>query len=100
MNNKVKGISFAEVKAAALADPTVLDAYLREQGALSNRVDVEMFITKLMTALNDLPKKDIEVCDLANEVGIAIASLAGSEKHIERECLSGIKHGFSMVREE
>ena len=44
MNNKVKGIPFAEVKAAALADPTVLDAYLREQAALSNRVDVEMFI--------------------------------------------------------
>ncbi|MGR6504339.1 hypothetical protein [Shewanella sp. Koi 1] len=99
MNNKVKGIPFAEVKAAALANPTVLEAYLLEQAAVSNRVDVEIFITKLMTALSDLPKKDIEVGDLANEIGIAMASLAGSEKHIERECLSGIKHGFSMVRD-
>lgn len=99
MNNKVKGIPFAEVKAAALANPTVLEAYLLEQAAVSNRVGVEMFITKLMTALSDLPKKDIEVGDLANEIGIAIASLAGSKKHIERECLSGIRHGFSMVRD-
>lgn len=99
MNNKVKGIPFAEVKAAALANPAVLEAYLREQATVSNRVDVEMFITKLMAALSDLPQKDIEVCDLANEIGIAIASLAGSEKHIERECFSGIKHGFSMSRE-
>jgi len=99
VNNKVKGIPFAEVKAAALANPAVLEAYLREQATVLNRVDVEMFITKLMAALSDLPQKDIEVCDLANEIGIAIASLAGSEKHIERECLSGIKHGFSMIRE-
>lgn len=49
---------------------------------------------------SDLPQKDIEVCDLANEIGIAIASLAGSEKSIERECLSGVKHGFSILREE
>ncbi|MDH1624827.1 hypothetical protein [Shewanella xiamenensis] len=39
MNNKVKGIPFAEVKAAALANPAVLEAYLREQVAVSNRVD-------------------------------------------------------------
>ena len=99
MNNKVKGIPFSEVKAVALANPAVLDAYLREQAAVSNRVDIEMFITKLMTALNALPQKGIEVGDLANEIGIAIASLAGSEKHIESECISGIKHGFSMIRE-
>ena len=30
MNNKVKGIPFAEVKAAVLANPTVLEAYLLE----------------------------------------------------------------------
>lgn len=99
MNNKVKGIPFAEVKAAAFANPAVLEAYLREQATVSNRVDVEMFITTLMAALSELPQKDIEVCDLANEFGIAIASLAGSGKQIERECLSGIRHGFSMIRE-
>lgn len=51
-------------------------------------------MTQLITALSYLPKKYTEVCDLANEIGIAIASLAGREKYIESECIRGNKHGF------
>lgn len=55
-------------------------------------------MTKLKVVLSDLPQKDIEVCDLANELGIVLASVLGNEKHTEKECLKGIRHGFSLTR--
>lgn len=98
MKNKVKGISFAAVKAAAFKDPVVLEAYLLERASESNRIDIELFMTKLKVVLSALPQKDIEVCDLANELGIVLASVLGNEKNIEQECLEGIRHGFSLTR--
>lgn len=98
MKNKVKGISFAAVKAAAFKDPAVLEAYLLERASESNRIDIELFMTKLKAVLSAIPQKDIELCDLANELGIVLASLSGNEKHTEKECLKGIRHGFSLTR--
>lgn len=98
MKNKVKGIPFSAVKAAAFKDPAVLEAYLLERASESNRVDIELFMTKLKAVLSAIPQKDIEVCDLANELGIVLASVLGNERHIEKECLKGIRHGFSLTR--
>lgn len=40
----------------------------------------------------------MELCDLSNELGIAIANLAGSDKSLEKEVTTGIEHGFDLVR--
>lgn len=98
MKNKVKGIPFSAVKAAAFKDPAVLEAYLLERASESNRIDIELFMTKLKAVLSAIPQKDIELCDLANELGIVLASLSGNEKHTEKKCLNGIRHGFSLTR--
>lgn len=98
MKNKVKGIPFSAVKAAAFKDPAVLEAYLLERTSESNRIDIELFMTKLKAVLSAIPQKDIEVCDLANELGIVLASVLGNERHTEKECLEGISHGFSLIR--
>ena len=81
-----------------LANPVVLEAYLLERASESNRIDIELFMAKLKVVLSALPQKDIGVCDLANELGIVLASVLGNEKNIEKECLEGISHGFSLTR--
>lgn len=61
-------------------------------------VELDELLKTVCTSVQNLPSKDLELCDLANELGIALAKLVGTDKSFESEVLSGIKHGFDLVR--
>ena len=63
-------------------------------------INIDEFVKNLSSSVESLPTKDLELCDLANEIGIALARLAGAEKFNEREVLAGIDHGFDLVRKK
>ncbi|MCH1924168.1 hypothetical protein L9G74_06435 [Shewanella sp. C32] len=61
-------------------------------------VNIDELLKTVRTSVQALPSSDLELCDLANELGIALAKLVGTDKSYESEVLSGIKHGFDLVR--
>ncbi|EJG2257338.1 TPA: hypothetical protein ACMDU7_000544 [Vibrio parahaemolyticus] len=61
-------------------------------------VNIDDFVNKLCSSVESLPTKELELCDLSNEIGIAIATLIGSKKALETEVIAGIRHGFDLVR--
>ncbi len=61
-------------------------------------VNIDEFIQALLIAIETLPTKELELCDLSNELGLVIANLAGSDKSLEMEVTTGIEHGFDLVR--
>lgn len=61
-------------------------------------VNLDELLKTLRTSVQTLPSNDLELCDLANELGIALAELVGADKSYEAEVLSGIKHGFDLAR--
>lgn len=63
-------------------------------------VNTDEFLKILSSELKSLPTKDLELCDLSNEIGLIVAKLAGADKPLENEFKSGIEHGFYLVRLE
>lgn len=61
-------------------------------------VNIDEFVNKLSTYLESLPTKDLELCDISNEIGILIAELVGTKDASETEVIAGIRHGFDLVR--
>lgn len=61
-------------------------------------VNIDELLKTVLTSVQNLPSNNLELCDLANELGIALAKLVGTDKLHESEVLSGIKHGFDLVR--
>jgi hypothetical protein len=61
-------------------------------------VNIDELLKTVRTSVQALPSNDLELCDLANELGIALAKSVGTDKSYEAEVLSGIKHGFDLVR--
>jgi hypothetical protein len=61
-------------------------------------INIDEFIKSLSSSVESLPTKDLELCDLANEIGMVIARLSDTDPLCEREVLSGINHGFELVR--
>ncbi|WP_417762388.1 hypothetical protein [Shewanella sp.] len=66
--------------------------------SIRTTVNIDELLTTVRTSVQALPSNDLELCDLANELGIALAELVGLDKSYEAEVLSGIKHGFDLVR--
>lgn len=66
----------------------------------SNLVNRYTFVSDLMSALDSLPDGDIELCDLANEIGRVIASLNSTHKSHLREVIHGLEHGFDLIARE
>lgn len=46
-------------------------------------INIDEFIKNLSISIKTLPTKELEPCDLSNEIGIIIANLAGSDKSLE-----------------
>ena len=78
---------------------------------IANRVDVfdepslslvspDTFVSELKLALDNLPDGDIELCDLANEIGRVIANLNSPHKALLREVILGVEHGFELINKE
>ncbi|WP_287233419.1 hypothetical protein [Vibrio sp.] len=65
-----------------------------------NLVNRHTFVSDLMSALDSLSDGDIELCDLANEVGRVIANFNSPNKALLREVIYGVEHGFDMVSKE
>lgn len=61
-------------------------------------VNIDELLKTVRTSVQALLSNDLELCDLANELGIALAESVGTDKSYEVEVLSGIKHGFDLVR--
>ncbi|HGZ7309439.1 TPA: hypothetical protein ACOL2E_003640 [Vibrio parahaemolyticus] len=61
-------------------------------------INIDDFVRELLSSVESLPTKDLELSDLSNELGMVIARLYGSEHLCESEVLSGICHGFDLVR--
>jgi hypothetical protein len=61
-------------------------------------INIDEFVRDLLSSVESLPTKDLELSDLSNEIGMVLARLSGSEHLCEREVLSGIGHGFDLVR--
>lgn len=51
-------------------------------------------VSDLTLALDSLPDRGIELCDLANEIVRVITSLNSSHKSHLREVISGLEQGF------
>ncbi|ANQ27025.1 hypothetical protein BA894_11415 [Vibrio natriegens] len=66
----------------------------------SSFVNTDIFLSELKLALDSLPDGDIELCDLANEIGRVIASLNSPHKTSLRETIHGIEHGFDLASKE
>ncbi|WP_418114088.1 hypothetical protein RJD40_05545 [Vibrio scophthalmi] len=58
------------------------------------------FVSELKLALDNLPDGDIELCDLANEIGRVIANLNSPHKALLREVILGVEHGFELINKE
>ncbi|MDN3696525.1 hypothetical protein QWY97_04065 [Vibrio cortegadensis] len=63
-------------------------------------VNFDEFLRILSSEVESLPIRDLELCDLSNEIGIVVAKLVGTAESFEREFKSGIEHGFDLVRQE
>ncbi|WP_114786274.1 hypothetical protein [Vibrio tetraodonis] len=63
----------------------------------SNLVNRHTFVSDLTLALDSLPDGDIELCDLANEIGRVIANLNSSHKSDLREAIRGLEHGYDSI---
>ncbi|HCE1977269.1 TPA: hypothetical protein NGS68_000535 [Vibrio parahaemolyticus] len=63
-------------------------------------VNADLFINELQLALKELPVDEIELCDLANEIGRVIAVLAHPTTDNKREVIAGIEHGFELIAKE
>jgi hypothetical protein len=64
------------------------------------RVNTDEFLKILSSVLKSLSTRDLELCDLSNEIGLIVAKLAGVDKSLENEFKSGIEHGFDLLRLE
>ncbi|MGL0822235.1 hypothetical protein [Vibrio vulnificus] len=62
------------------------------------KVNIDEFIQCLKREISRLPVDDLELCDLSNEIGRVIAMLAGADKRHEQEVVSGVEHGFDLIR--
>lgn len=60
-------------------------------------VNTDEFLKILTSELKSLPTKDLELCDLSNEIGLMVAKLVGTEKSLENEFKSGIEQGFGAT---
>lgn len=79
----------------------VTDDFMSDRNeAGSNLVNRHTFVSDLMSALDSLPDGDIELCDLANEIGRVIANLNSPNKALLREVIYGVEHGFDMISKE
>ncbi|PAS27204.1 hypothetical protein CGT72_18530 [Vibrio cholerae] len=63
-------------------------------------VNTDEFLKMLVSELESLPTKELELCDLSNEIGLIVAKLVGTKKALENEFKSGIEHGFDLVRRD
>lgn len=63
----------------------------------SSLVNRHTFVSDLTSALDSLPEGDIELCDLANEIGRVIANLNSVHKNHLREVIHGLEHGFDLI---
>ena len=63
-------------------------------------VNTDEFLKTLASELESLPTKDLELCDLSNEIALIVAKLVGADKALENEFKSGIEHGFDLVRRD
>lgn len=61
-------------------------------------VNIDEFINKFSLSVGSLPTRDLELCDIANEIGIVIAELVGTRSTLETEVIASIRHGFDLVR--
>lgn len=76
----------------------VTDDFMADRNeAGSNLVNRHTFVSDLTIALDSLPDGDIELCDLANEIGRVIANLNSAHKSHLREVIRGIEHGFDLI---
>lgn len=66
----------------------------------SNLVNPDTFVSELQLAFDSLPDGDIELCDLANEIGRVIANLNSPYKSHLCEVIHGIEHGFNLIAKE
>ncbi|EKB1966240.1 hypothetical protein ONF83_004851 [Vibrio parahaemolyticus] len=57
----------------------------------SDLVNPNVFLPNLKLALDRLPKGDIELCDLGNEIGRVIASLNSPHRALLRDTIYGIE---------
>ena len=89
---KTDWISFADEVERVTDD---FMAYRNEDS--SNLVNRHTFVSDLTLALDSLPGGDIELCDLANEIGRVIANLNSAHKSHLREVIRGIEHGFDLI---
>ncbi|MCG9683539.1 hypothetical protein L1D31_13265 [Vibrio sp. Isolate23] len=92
-------ISFAD-EVERVTDDFMADRNEAFDEAGSNLVNRHTFISELMSALDSLPDGDIELCDLANEIGRVIANLNSPNKALLREVIYGVEHGFDMISKE
>lgn len=66
-------------------------------GYSSNLVNRHAFVSDLTLALDSLPDDDIELCDLANEIGRVIANFNSSHKSHLREAIRCLEHGYDSI---